>query len=258
MKVATYNVNSIRARKELLFQWLERQPVDILCLQELKQEEKNFPFEEFSRLGYGCEVFSQKAYNGVCVCSKFPMEEVRKGFGDEFFDQQKRIITVRIEGIWFINVYAPHGDLRGTEKFYYKLEFYDRLLQFLKENFSPQEPICMVGDFNVAREDMDVFDPELLRDTIGTMREEREALERIIGWGFTDAFRYLYPDRVQFTWWDYIGGMIWKDKGMRIDYIFITEPLKGKLRDVFVDLWPRKRRKPKPSDHAPVVGILEL
>ena len=258
MKVATYNVNSIRARKELLFQWLERQPVDILCLQELKQEEKNFPFEEFSGLGYGCEVFSQKAYNGVCVCSKFPMEEVRKGFGDEFFDQQKRIITVRIEGIWFINVYAPHGDLRGTEKFYYKLEFYDRLLQFLKENFSPQEPICMVGDFNVAREDMDVFDPELLRDTIGTMREEREALERIIGWGFTDAFRYLYPDRVQFTWWDYIGGMIWKDKGMRIDYIFITEPLKGKLRDVFVDLWPRKRRKPKPSDHAPVVGILEL
>ncbi len=258
MKVATYNVNSIKARKELLFQWLERQPVDILCLQELKQEEKNFPFEDFSNIGYRCEVFSQKAYNGVCICSKIPMEEVRKGFGDDFFDQQKRIITARIKGIWFVNVYAPHGDLRGTEKFHYKLEFYDRLLQFLKENFSPKEPVCMVGDFNVAREDRDVFDPELLRDTVGTMREEREALERIIGWGFTDAFRYLYPDKVQFTWWDYIGGMIWKDKGMRIDYIFVTEPLKDKLRDVFVDLWPRKRRKPKPSDHAPVVGILEL
>ncbi len=257
MKVATYNVNSIKARKDLLFQWLERQPVDVLCLQELKQEEKNFPFEEFRARGYECEVFSQKAYNGVCICSKLPIEEVRKGFGDEYFDRQKRIITGRIEGIWFVNVYAPHGDLRGTEKFYYKLEFYERLLQFLKENFSPNDPVCMVGDFNVAREDIDVFDPELLKDTIGTMKEEREAFERIIEWGFIDAFRYLYPDKVQFTWWDYIGGMIWKDKGMRIDYILITEPLKDKLRDVFVDLWPRKRRKPKPSDHAPVIGVLE-
>ncbi len=257
MKVATYNVNSIKARKELLFMWLNRDPVDILCLQELKQEEKNFPFEDFEKLGYYCEVFAQKTYNGVCICSKLPIEEVRKGFNDPNFDQQKRIITARIEGIWFINVYAPHGDLRGTEKFYYKLSFYEKLLKFLKENFSPQEPICMLGDFNVARGDLDVFDPEILKDTIGTMKEEREALERVISWGFIDAFRYLYPDRIQFTWWDYIGGMIWKNQGMRIDYLFVTEPLKDRIKDVYVDLWPRKRRSPKPSDHAPVVGVFE-
>ncbi len=258
MKIATYNVNSIKARKELLLKWLEREPVDILCFQELKQEEKNFPFEDFKNLGYLCEVFSQKTYNGVCVCSKYPIEDIKKGFGDEYFDQQKRIIAAKIRDVWFINVYAPHGDVRGTDKFYYKLEFYEKLLSYLKENFSPSDPICMVGDFNVAREDIDVFDPELLRDTIGTMKEEREALEKVIGWGFIDAFRYLHPDRVQYTWWDYIGGMIWKDKGMRIDYIFITEPLKERLVDVYVDLWPRRRRTPKPSDHAPVIGVLEL
>ena len=258
MKVASFNVNSIKARKELLFMWLEREPVDTLCLQELKQEEKNFPFEEFKDRGYTCEVFAQKAYNGVCICSRAPFLDVRKGLGDSFFDQQKRVIAVRTEPMWVINVYAPHGDLRGTDKFYYKLEFYDRLLRYLEENYSPEEPICMVGDFNVARDDRDVYDPEILKDTIGTMKEEREAFEKILGWGFIDAFRYLYPDKTQFTWWDYIGGMVWKDKGMRIDYILVTAPLRDRLKDVYVDMWPRKRRTPKPSDHAPVIGVFEL
>jgi len=172
----------------------------------------------------------------VCICSKLTLEEVRKGFGDEGFDRQKRLISARTGDIWFINVYAPHGDLRGTEKFHYKLAFYEKLLSYLKENHSPRERICMLGDFNVALEDRDVFDPELLRDTIGTMEEEREALRR----------------------WDYIGGMVWKNKGMRIDYILVTEPLRDKVKDVYVDLWARRRRSPKPSDHAPLVGVFEL
>lgn len=258
MRVVTYNVNSIRSRKDLLINWLREKDMDIVCLQELKQEEKNFPFEDFRALGYRCEVFAQKAYNGVCVCSKMPVDEVRKGFGDPIFDEQKRVISAKIEGVWFINVYAPHGDVRGTDKFYYKLEFYDRLIRFLEENFSPEEPLCLLGDLNVARDDADVFDPNLLQDTVGTMREEREALERLLGWGFIDAFRYLYPDKTQFTWWDYIGGMVWKNMGMRIDYILITKALKDSLVDVYVDMRLRKRRKPKPSDHAPLVGVFEL
>ena len=257
MKIATHNVNSIKARKDLLFQWLEREEVDILCLQELKQEEKNFPFEEFSKIGYHCEVFAQKTYNGVCICSKQKPHEVIKGFGDSYMDEQKRVISALFDDLWIINVYAPHGDMRGTEKFYYKLKFYEKLLEFLKSRFSPNQKIIMVGDFNVAVEDIDVFDPELLRDTIGTMPEEREAFKRILEWGFVDTFRYIYPDKVQFTWWDYIGGMVWKDKGMRIDYILVTEALKDKVKDVYVDMWPRKRRTPKPSDHAPVIGVLE-
>ncbi|MDQ7082915.1 MAG: exodeoxyribonuclease III [Aquificota bacterium] len=194
MKIATYNVNSIRARKDLVLSWLEREPVDVLCLQELKQEEKNFPYEDFERLGYRCEVFAQKTYNGVCICTRLPMENVRKGFGDEYFDQQKRIISAVIEGITVINVYAPHGDVRGTEKFYYKLEFYERLLSYLKENYSPEEPICMVGDFNVAREDIDVYDPEMLRGYHRQpMKEEREAFERILSWGFIDSLQIPLP-----------------------------------------------------------------
>ncbi len=258
MKIATFNVNSIKARKELLFQWLEREDLDVLCLQELKQEEKNFPHQDFEELGYRCEVFAQKTYNGVCICSKDEPEKVIKGLEDEEMDVQKRVISVKLRDLWIINVYAPHGDLRGTEKFYYKLRFYEKLIGFLDRNFSPKDRICMVGDFNVAKEDIDVFDPDLLRDTIGTMPEEREAFSRVLGWGFIDAFRHLYPDKVQFTWWDYIGGMVWKDKGMRIDYILVTEPLLESLKDVYVDMWTRKRRKPKPSDHAPVVGVFEL
>ena len=258
MRVVTYNVNSIRSRKDLLINWLREKDMDIVCLQELKQEEKNFPFEDFRALGYRCEVFAQKAYNGVCVCSKMPVDEVRKGFGDPIFDEQKRVISAKIEGVWFINVYAPHGDVRETDKFYYKLEFYNRLIRFLEENFSPEEPLCLLGDLNVARDDADVFDPNLLQDTVGTTREEREALERLLGWGFIDAFRYLYPDKTQFTWWDYIGGMVWKNMGMRIDYILITKTLKDSLVDVYVDMRLRKRRKPKPSDHAPLVGVFEL
>ncbi len=257
MKIATHNVNSIKARKDLLFQWLERETVDILCLQELKQEEKNFPFEEFSKRGYHCEVFAQKTYNGVCICSKHNPDEVIKGMDDPHMDEQKRLISALFGDLWVINIYAPHGDVRGTEKFFYKLRFYDKLLEFLKSRFSPDQKLIMVGDFNVAIEDIDVFDPELLKDTIGTMPEEREAFKRVLEWGFVDAFRYLYPDKVQFTWWDYIGGMVWKDKGMRIDYILVTDCLKDKIKDVYVDMWPRKRRTPKPSDHAPVIGVLK-
>ncbi len=258
MKIASHNVNSIKARKDLLFQWLEREPVDILCLQELKQEEKNFPFGDFRNIGYSCQVNAQKGYNGVCICSKQEPSEVVKGMGDEEFDGQKRLISARFGDLWIINVYAPHGDVRGTEKFYYKISFYEKLLEFLKNNFSPSDRIIMVGDFNVARDDIDVFDPQILRDTIGTMPEERESFNRILEWGFIDAFRHLYPDKIQFTWWDYIGGMVWKDKGMRIDYILITEPLIENLKEVYVDMWPRKRRNPKPSDHAPIIGVFEL
>lgn len=260
MKICSWNVNSIRARKELLFKWLEEKrkyDIDILCLQELKVEEDIFPFNDFKEKGYECVVNAQKRYNGVSICSKLPIEETIKYFGS-FFDNQKRLLISKIKGIYIINVYAPHGDLRGGEKYYYKLEWYEKFLNWLKENFSLDLPIIMVGDFNVALEDIDVYDPELLKDSIGTMPEEREALKKLINWGFIDTFRYLYPEKQQFTWWDYIGGAIWKNEGMRIDYIFCTKPLIEKLKDVEVDLWPRRRRKPTPSDHAPIIAEFEI
>ncbi len=257
IKICTYNVNSIRARKELLLNWLEKENVDILCLQEIKVEEKDFPFLELNALGYKCYIKGQKTYNGVAICSKFHLEEIINKTNLEILDKESRIIIGKLKDTWIINTYFPHGDIRGTEKFYFKLSFYQAFLEFIGSNFTPEDKIVLLGDMNVAIEDIDVFDPILLKDTIGTMPEERNALKNILNWGFVDAFRFLYPTKKHFTWWDYIGGMVWKDKGMRIDYILITKPLIKGLKDVYVDMWARKRRTPKPSDHAPVIALFQ-
>ena len=260
MKICTYNVNSIRVRKDLIGEWLSHraQDVDVLFFQELKSTDENFPFEDFEKLGFLCEVFGQKAYNGVAICSRLPMENTRKGFGDSEWDEQRRFIATKIKDIDIINIYAPHGGLRGEEKYDYKKNWYKKLISFLEDSFSPEDPLLVVGDLNVARADQDVFDPVALKDTIGTMPEEREAFQDLLNWGLADVFRHLHPERIQFTWWDYIGGAIWKNEGMRIDYVLCTDSLLSQIKDVEVDLWPRRRRTPKPSDHAPVIATLDV
>jgi len=256
MKICTFNVNSIRARKDLVISWLEHRnnDIDILCFQEIKVIEDDFPREEFEKLGFQCNVFGQKGYSGIALCTKLSLEDEKKGFGDEYWDQQKRLVEGRVEETSIINIYAPHGDLRGTDKFQYKLDWYKQFISYLEKNHTPNERMAIVGDFNVAREDMDVYNPEILEDTTGTMDEERVVFKELLDWGLVDAFRSLYPEKQQFTWWDYIGGAIWKDQGMRIDYILCTKPLFERLNNVEVDLWTRKRRKPIPSDHAPVIS----
>ena len=255
MKICTYNVNSIRVRKDLIGEWLSHrnQDVDVLCFQELKTIAEHFPFENFEKMDYVCEVFGQKAYNGVAICSRIPMDEIRKGFGDPQWDEQRRLIATNIKGVDIINIYAPHGGFKGEEKYDYKQKWYKKLIAFLETSFSPRDPLVIVGDLNVARTDQDVFDPTALEGAIGTLPEERRAFHDLLDWGLTDVFRHLYPERSQFTWWDYIGGAIWKNEGMRIDYVLCTEPMIAKIKDVEVDLWPRRRRTPKPSDHAPMI-----
>jgi exodeoxyribonuclease-3 len=255
MKICTYNVNSIRVRKYLIGEWLDHrgQDVDVLCFQELKTVAEHFPFADFENRGYECEVFGQKAYNGVAICSRLPLEDTQKGFGDTHWDEQRRFISARIRGVNIINLYAPHGGLRGEEKYGYKQGWYAKLLSSLEESFSPRDPVLIVGDLNVAHTNQDVFDPSALEGAIGTFPEERKAFQDLLDWGLTDVFRHLYPEHTQFTWWDYIGGAIWKNEGMRIDYVLCTEPLIAQIEEVEVDIWPRRRRSPKPSDHAPVV-----
>jgi len=259
MKICSFNVNSIRTRKELLLQWYrEKKPgINIFCLQEIKVVDEDFPSEIFEDAGFRCEVFGQKGYNGVAICSDVPLEDIRRGFGEEDWDSQKRILSGKFNDISVINVYAPRGDVRGTEKFKYKLDWFRHFRGFLDSNFTPDDKIIIVGDFNVTRGDIDVYDPVILHDAVGTMPEEREVFEELLRWGLTDTFRYLYPGKQQFTWWDYIGGAIWKNEGMRLDYILCTNPLLEILKDVEVDLWPRRRRTPKPSDHAPVIATFE-
>jgi len=260
MKICTFNVNSIRARQELILEWLSHRghDIDILCLQELKTEEAQFPAADFEKIGYSCHVFGQKAYNGVAILTRSVPERVKKGFAHSTWDEQKRFLRLDIEGIHVLNIYAPHGDVRGTEKFIYKLKWYAHFVSFLSENFTPRDSILLVGDFNVAHQDIDVYSAEALMDTIGTMPEERAAFEQVLDWGLVDVFRYLYPEKRQFTWWDYVGGAIWKDQGMRLDYVLATRKLLRKIKAVEVDLWPRKRHKPTPSDHAPVIAHLNL
>ncbi|MFW6159942.1 MAG: exodeoxyribonuclease III [Acidobacteriota bacterium] len=260
MKICTYNINSIKARLELLLGWLNKREndIDILCLQELKTVTDDFPLQPFRKLGYKCEIIGQKAYNGVAVCSKPAPITSHQGFGDEFWDKQSRLISVKFPGFDIINIYAPHGGERKTEKWQYKIDWYNRLIEHLKKIYSPDQPLILVGDFNVAHKDQDVYSPEFLHDSIGTMIEEREAFEELLSLELVDVFRFLHPKEKIFTWWDYKGGAIWKNQGMRIDYILCTKPLTVFLKECSVDLWPRKRRKPTPSDHAPLVSTWEF
>lgn len=216
--------------------------------------DQDFPYQDFENMGFSCDVAGQKGYNGVAICSKFPQRRVLKDAIEKHWDEQKRVIAVKVKGIDLINVYAPHGDMRGTDKFQYKLDWYKKLCAFLQQHYSARDYLMVMGDFNVALQDRDVWSPEILADSIGTMPEERQAFRELMEWGLVDAFRHLYPDKRQFTWWDYIGGAIWKDLGMRIDYALCTRPLIEKLENVEVDLWPRRRRKPTPSDHAPLTA----
>lgn len=259
MKISTFNVNSIRSRKGLLLSWLEKRghDLDILCLQELKGEGDTFPYQELEDVGFTCHVFGEKRYNGVAVCTKEELTHLSP-FGDEEWDKQKRLIQGKIGDLRIINIYVPHGGPRDDEKYYYKMGWYKKFLSFLKEGFSPHEPLIIVGDFNVALSSQDVYDEERLHDIVGTMPEERQALQDLLDFGLVDTFSYLYPEKRAFTWWDYRGGAFWRDEGMRIDYILCTAPLLERLEEVEVDLWPRRRRKPTPSDHTPVIATFNL
>jgi len=257
LTVATFNVNSIKSRIGLVHEWLQKTHVDILALQELKTEENKFPFAVFEELGFSCAVFGQKTYNGVAICSRLPFEEIKAGFGDPHLDEQKRLLYARIGNIHLINVYAPHGDYRGEPKYRYKLNFFQSLSDYLADNFSPHDPVCLVGDLNVAPTDLDVWDAEALKDSIGTMPEEREAFQKLLDWGLYDTFRFRYPELKKFSWWDYQQGAVWKDQGMRIDHILVTAPLLDQIEEIAIDTWPRRRRKPTPSDHAPVILTLK-
>lgn len=258
MKICTYNVNSIRARQGLMTKWLDKRghDLDVLCLQELKAPQDAFPRRAFSGLGFEAAISGQPRYNGVAICAKNSLEEIKHGFGESDWDDQKRVISCKVDDISIVNLYAPHGEERGGDKYFYKINWYARFLDYLKSNYHPEDPILVVGDFNVALENRDVYDPRSLRDTVGTMPEERKAMQNLLDWGLVDVYRHMQPEPPGYTWWSYLGGSIWKDEGMRIDYILCTQTLRSRIINIETDLWPRRRRKPVPSDHAPVIAEL--
>lgn len=251
MRVATWNVNSIRARLPRLLAWLDSQEPDVVCLQETKVVAEGFPVEALRAAGYESCVVGQKTYNGVAILAKRPPRDVVAGFADGEEEAEARLVSATVEGVRVICAYVPNGKEVGSEKYAYKLEWLERLGRFLARQ-DPSAPLVLVGDFNVAPEDRDVHDPAAWEGRILCSEPERAALRRALGTRLVDAFRHLHPDAVQFTWWDYRQLAFPRNQGLRIDHIYVSRDLVDRLVEVTVD---RDERKGKgASDHAPVLA----
>lgn len=253
MRIASWNVNSIRARLEHLREWLRRANPDVVCMQETKVEDDKFPTEILGDAGYRVVFSGQKTYNGVAIAARFglSLDDVKKNLDDDESDAPKRLIAATIEGVRVINVYCPNGQAVGTKPFLYKLDWFDRLLRDLKAHESPDAPLCLCGDFNIAPADVDVHDPKKWQGQVLCHPDERARLARLLDWGLVDAQREKHPTDRVYSWWDYRAGAYPKNHGLRIDLALVTRSLLARTQEVWVDRSTRELERP--SDHAPVM-----
>jgi len=254
MKLATWNVNSIRARQDRLRRWLERRRPDLVCLQELKVTEDAFPFDALRESGYSAAVHGQRTYNGVAILSREEPEDVARGFGDGGDDSQSRFVSARVAGITIASAYVPNGAEVGSEKWTYKLDWLRRLRAWLARR-DENEPLALCGDFNVAPEDRDVCDPRAWETSVLFHPEARAALEEVRAWGLVDAFRLHHEAPGLYSWWDYRMLAFPRNQGLRIDHVLLSRPLAQRCSGAIIDREERKGKQP--SDHAPVVVDLE-
>lgn len=246
VKIATWNINSIRARLDRLLDYLKTRSPEVLCLQELKCTDDQFPRLEIEAAGYRAEVFGQKTYNGVAILSKEPVSEVARNFGDG--DEQSRVIAATFRGVRVVGLYAPNGQALGTPAYQYKLEWYAKLTRWLS---ATRGPLLVCGDFNVAPADLDTWDPALWKGQTLCSEREREAFAAMMkANALTDLFREKHPEGGRFTWWDYRAGAFHKNQGLRIDHLCVSADLVPRCTAVDVDREARKGAQP--SDHAPV------
>ncbi len=253
MRIATWNVNSVRARLTRLVPWIEEHRPDVLCLQETKVVDELFPFEPLEDCGYNLVVHGQKTYNGVAILARHSMEDVVKGFPDDDEGAQARVIGATVAGEWqVLNLYVPNGAEVGAEKYRFKLDWLARLRSFLDERYDPAEKLVVCGDFNITFDDRDVHDPEKWHEKILCSTPEREALRSVMDFGLHDALRKHHDEGGIYTWWDMRQGAFQKDWGLRIDHFLVTDDALDPCTDVFVDREARTGRGP--SDHAPVIA----
>jgi exodeoxyribonuclease III len=253
MKVATFNANSVRARLGIILDWLAREQPDLLGLQETKVQDRDFPAEAFREAGYYAAFRGQKSYNGVAVLSRRPVEQVRVDLGDPGPDQEARYIRMEIGALRFVNVYVPQGHAVGSDKFRRKLEWLRAFLEDLRTGSDPGRPLLVTGDFNVALDARDVYDPEGLEGQVCFHPEERALLGEILDWGLVDVFRAHQPGPGLYTFWDYrVPNGVKRNIGWRIDYILATSPLAGACTGAWID--PAPRSLEKPSDHTFLVA----
>jgi exodeoxyribonuclease-3 len=255
LTIATFNVNGIRARKELLLSWLQSAAPDILCLQETKAQEKDFPFGDFEALGYKVAYRGQKSFNGVALISRHEPTDIIRDLPGDDSGAQARVVAAKVAGIQIINTYVPQGQEVGAPAFEYKLEFLARVKEWLTGSFSPDQPLIWLGDLNIAPKDIDVFDPKRMEGKVTCHPDERRALKEIMDWGLSDLYRLHHPDETQFTFWDYrLPASFKRNLGWRIDFLLATRPLAQACSRAWVDTEPRGLKKP--SDHTPVLAEL--
>ena len=252
MKIATWNVNSVRARIDQVTRWLEQHEPDVLCLQETKVEDFEFPREPLEDEGYNVVVHGQTNYNGVAILAQHDIEDVVTGFPDDGDDAEARVLACRVGDFRVLNLYVPNGTAIGHEKYGEKLAWLGRLRAYLDAAFSPDEPLVVCGDFNITFDDRDVYDPDAMREHIHCSTPEREALADVMAFGLTDALRHFHDEAGIYTWWHYRAGGFERDLGMRIDHHLVTAPALERCRGVEVDV--EARRGKGTSDHAPVIA----
>ena len=259
MLIASWNVNSVRTRLEHVLAWLETHQPDLLCLQETKVDDPLFPVAAFEAIGYQVNFHGQKSYNGVALLSREPLDDVRTGFRGELANdpealelgEQKRVISALLDGVRVVNLYVPNGSSLSSDKYPYKLRWLGCLKRYLEAARQRDEPLCVVGDFNIGMEARDIHDPDRLTGGIMATDAERSALKEALGETMVDVFRMFEPDAGHWSWWDYRSGAWNRDNGWRIDHIYLSEDLLPTARSCVID--KQERGKEQPSDHAPVV-----
>ena len=245
-------MNSITARLPLVLKWLEAERPDVLCLQETKCVDEKFPVAAFDELGYRSETYGQRTYNGVAIISRTEIEDAEHGFPDDEEGSQARLLSATVKGVRLVNVYIPNGAFVGSDKYAFKLKWMRRLRALFDERYEKSQQVLLCGDFNVAPEERDVHDPDLWEGHVLFSKREREALAKIREWGFNDAFRMHSEEGENFSWWDYRQGAFRRNAGLRIDHIWVSEPLAERCIGCWIDKEPRTWERP--SDHTPVVA----
>ena len=253
MKISSWNVNSVRARISNILDYLKYSEPDVMMIQEIKTEEKNFPFLDFKKLGYNCYVSGQKSYNGVAFISKVKIDKINSSYLNDPKKQSRIIvadITNKSQTIKLINIYVPNGNPINTDKYEYKKKWLKSFLKKIKETLLKYKNIIIAGDFNIIPEEIDVYNFEKYQNDALFKLEIRKKYRELINLGFLDVYRYFNKKKIEYTFWDYMSGAWSKNHGMRIDHFLVTNNLINIVKNIKIDKKPRS--KFKPSDHTPI------
>ena len=256
MKIASWNVNSLRVRLPQVLEWLKVNDIDVLAIQETKVEDSSFPKDDITDAGYYCDFIGQKTYNGVTTISKNPPKESVKLINNKEQDQKRFLLTRYGKDLTVLNLYVVNGHEVGSEKYKYKLSWLKEIAKHVKNDLIQTKYYAIVGDFNIAPENQDVHDPDAWEEKILCSKKERLALKNILNLGFSDSFRLFPQKKDLYSWWDYRTGAFRRNRGLRIDLVLTNDALSKKCKSSYIDTNPRKNERP--SDHAPVISTFDI